>query len=76
MYSHSNPATSLEDWILDVCWLDSDRDAVCDTYTVAAVTAHNAVHVIKCSGCGGEGEVVAKYFCEVNCILYPMEVVK
>ena len=68
--------TSLEDWILDVCWLPTDSDTVCGAYKVAAVTAHNVVHVMECSGSGRAAEVVANYYCEVNCILYPMAMVK
>ena len=63
----------LDDWILDVCWLECDRSSGNGLCSVAAVTAHNAVHIIRSS----EGElsrharVVANYYCEVNCILYP-----
>ena len=68
----SSAVVSLEDWVLDVCWLD--RDASRDTLKVAAVTAHNAVDIIECSGCGfgREARVVAQFHCEVNCILYPI----
>ena len=58
----------LEDWILDVSWLNGDRDSTCK---VAAVTAHNVVHVIECSDCSF-GKERSKHHCEVSCILYPM----
>ena len=73
---YSSPVASLEDWILDVCWLATDSDIVCGTYKLAAVTAHNVVHVMKYSSFEREAQVVANYYCEVNCILYPMVVVK
>lgn len=62
---HSQDIVCLNDWILDMCWLNGDRDSVCK---VAAVTAHNVVHIIECSG---DAVKMTKYHCEVNCILYP-----
>lgn len=61
-------AVCLEDWILDMSWLNGDGDSTCK---VAAVTAHNVVHVIECSDCSF-GKERSKHHCEVSCILYPI----
>ena len=68
---------SLDDWILDVCWLETSSSKTSPSWTVAAVTAHNTVHIIKFSssenGFTRDARVVADYRCEINCILYPTE---
>ena len=67
----SSAIISLPDWVLDVCWLDSDgTGADSDAYRVAAATAHNVVHVVECC-MSGNARVIATHGCEINCVLYP-----